>query len=58
MKPNYGSEMLVMVTSFKRTYASMLCLPELSYSVTLTLRHATADPYFCGDSWALFNRMK
>ena len=36
----------------------MLCLPELLYSVTLTLRHATVDPYLCGDSWTLFNRMK
>ena len=36
----------------------MLCLPELLYSVTLTLRHVTVDPYLCGDSWTLFNRMK
>ena len=47
-----------MVTSFKRTCASMLFLPELLYSVTLTLRHATVDhtsvetPGHCSTEWS------
>ena len=35
---------MAMVTSFKRTYGSMLWLPELLYSVPLTLREATVNP--------------
>ena len=34
-----------MATSFKRTYGSMLWLPELLHSVPLTLRQATVDPH-------------
>ena len=34
-----------MVTSSKRMYASMPCLPELLQSVLLTLRQATFDPH-------------
>ena len=33
-----------MATSFKRTYGSMLWLPELLHSVPLTLRQATVNP--------------
>ena len=33
--------MVAMVTFFKRTYASIPRLPELLYSVPLTLREAT-----------------
>ena len=35
---------VVMVTSFKTTYASMLWLPVLLYSVPLTLQLATVKP--------------
>ena len=36
--------MAVMVTSFQRTYASILCLPGLLYSVPLTPQQATVNP--------------
>ena len=36
--------MVVMATSFKRTYVSMLLLPGLLESVPLTLQQATVDP--------------
>ena len=36
--------MVVMVTSFKRTYASMPQVPALLQSMPLTLRRATVDP--------------
>ena len=40
-----GQTMLrVMVTSFKRTYASKRQFPRLLYSVPLTLWQATVDP--------------
>ena len=39
--------MTVMVTSFKRTYASKPWLPELLYSVPLTTQPATVNPRFC-----------
>ena len=35
---------MAMATSFKRTYGSMLWLPELLHSVPLTLRQATVNP--------------
>ena len=42
----------IMVTSSKRTYASVTCLPGLLQSVSLTLWQATVDPYLC---WRLLN---
>ena len=42
---------VAMVTSFKRTYASMQWLPELLYSVPLTAIHAPS-----GDSWTLTDK--
>ena len=48
-----------MVTSFKRAYASILCLPGLLYSVPLTPQQATVNPRLQptvqetpGHSWA------
>ena len=35
---------MAMATFFKRTYGSMLWLPELLHSVPLTLRQATVNP--------------
>ena len=37
----------IMVTSFKRTYASRLQLPGLLYSVPLNHWQATVDPHLC-----------
>ena len=37
--------MVVMVTSSKRTYASVLSLPGLWWSVPLTLQQATVNPH-------------
>ena len=42
-----------MVTSFKRAYASILCLPGLLYSVPLTPQQATVNPHLHRDSWTL-----
>ena len=42
----------IMVTSSKRTYASVTCLPGLLQSVSLTLWQATVNPYLC---WRLPN---
>ena len=39
--------MAVMVTSFRRTYASMPCFPGLLQSVSLTLWQATVDSRLC-----------
>ena len=44
--------MQIMVTSFKRTYASMPRLPGLLQSVSLTLWQATVDPRL---HWRLLN---
>ena len=43
----------VVVTSFKMTYASMLRLPGLLYSLVLTPWQATANHASVKDSWAL-----
>ena len=44
--------MAVMATSFKRTYTSMLGLPRLLQSMSLTLRQASVDPHLHQDSQA------
>ena len=44
--------MAAMVTSFKKTYASMLQLLGMLYSVPLTPQQATVDPCLC---WSLLD---